>query len=92
SLMENDLLDIWSQSDQSVIFITHDLEEAIGMSDRVIVMTASPGTVLSEHDITIARPRDLLECKLTTEYADTYTSIWSNLKDEVLNAYHRDER
>lgn len=90
NLMENDLLDIWSQSGQSVLFITHDLEEAVGLSDRVIVMSASPGTVLSEHKVHLERPRDLLECKLTPDYTDIYSKIWSDLKSEVLSTYRRE--
>src|SRR5882757_2636146 len=61
NLMENDLLELWTGAGQSVLFITHDLDEAVGLSDRIVVMTASPGTVLTEHGVDLPRPRDLLE-------------------------------
>jgi NitT/TauT family transport system ATP-binding protein len=87
NLMENDLLELWSGSGQTVLFITHDLEEAVGLSDRVIVMTASPGTVLGEHEVALPRPRDLLEDKLQPDFAATYSNIWDHLRGEVLRAY-----
>jgi NitT/TauT family transport system ATP-binding protein len=90
NLMENDLLELWTGSEQTVLFITHDLEEAIGLSDRVIVMTASPGTVLSEHDVPLQRPRNLLEDKLTPDFTQLYGLIWHDLKGEVLRAYRED--
>jgi NitT/TauT family transport system ATP-binding protein len=90
NLMENDLLEIWTGSGQTVLFITHDLEEAVGLSDRVIVMTASPGTVLSEHSIQLSRPRDLLEDKLKADFSDAYGRLWGDLRAEVMRAYHED--
>lgn len=90
-LMENDLLKLWQESKQTVIFITHDLEEAIGLSDRVVVMTAAPGRILSEYDVTLGRPRDLLEIKGEPEFAQTYRLIWQDLRAEVLKASGRSE-
>jgi NitT/TauT family transport system ATP-binding protein len=90
NLMENDLLQLWTGSGQTVLFITHDLEEAVGLSDRVVVMTASPGTVLGEHSVTLGRPRDLLEDKMRPDFAKVYQLIWSDLRGEVLHAYQED--
>jgi NitT/TauT family transport system ATP-binding protein len=90
NLMENDLLDLWTGSGQTVLFITHDLEEAVGLSDRVVVMTASPGTVLGEHPVPLERPRNLLEDKMRPDFSEIYSRIWSDLREEVLRAYQED--
>jgi NitT/TauT family transport system ATP-binding protein len=90
NLMENDLLDLWTGSGQSVLFITHDLDEAVGLSDRVIVMTSSPGTVLSEHPVELARPRDLLEDRRQLDFVRVYGEIWEGLRNEVMKA-HQDQ-
>lgn len=92
NIMENDLLDLWSGSGQTVIFITHDLEEAIGMSDRVVSMTASPGTVLNDQVVDLPRPRDILECRLTPEFGQIHRQIWDDLRGEVLSAHDRGSR
>src|SRR5262245_23993396 len=86
NLMENGLLDIWSDTGQTVLFITHDLEEAIGLSDRVVVMSASPGHILANHEVPLNRPRDLLEDKLTPAFMDIYARIWQDLRAEVMRA------
>jgi NitT/TauT family transport system ATP-binding protein len=90
NLMENDLLDLWTGSGQSVLFITHDLEEAVGLSDRVVVMTASPGTVLADHKVDLARPRDLLEDRRHADFIGVYSQIWDGLRREVMQAHNND--
>ena len=90
NLMENDLLDLWTGSGQSVLFITHDLEEAVGLSDRVVVMTASPGTVLADYKVDLARPRDLLEDRSHTDFLHVYSQIWDGLRREVMQAHNND--
>jgi NitT/TauT family transport system ATP-binding protein len=86
-IMENDLLGLWQQAgNQTVFFITHDLEEAIGLSDRVIVITSSPGTVLGEYKIDLPRPRNLQEVKLEPAFVEIYRSIWHDLGREVAKA------
>jgi NitT/TauT family transport system ATP-binding protein len=86
-IMENDLLGIWQESEQqTVIFITHDLEEAIGLADRVVVLTASPGRVLGDYTVTLPRPRNLLQLKVEPGFAELYASIWSDLEAEVFKA------
>jgi NitT/TauT family transport system ATP-binding protein len=87
NLMENDLLDLWTGSGQSVLFITHDLDEAVGLSDRVVVMTASPGTVLEEHSVELPRPRDLLEDRRHLDFVRVYGQIWDGLRREVMKAH-----
>jgi NitT/TauT family transport system ATP-binding protein len=85
-LIENDVMRVWQGSGQTVVFVTHDLEEAIGMSDRIVVMTASPGRVRQEYEVPLSRPRDLMECKSLPEFRSIYEAIWEDLRVEVLKA------
>ena len=87
-LMENELLELWSADRKSVVFITHDLEEAISLSDRVVVLSAGPDTrPIGEFEIDLPRPRDVAEIRLTPRFVELYTRIWHAMKDEVLKGY-----
>lgn len=87
-LMENELLALWQAERRSVLFITHDLEEAIALSDRVVVLSAGPDThPIGEFRIELARPRDVAEIRLTPEFLDVHERIWAVLRDEVLKGY-----
>jgi len=87
-LMENELLELWSANRKSVVFITHDLEEAISLSDRVVVLSAGPETrPIGEYEIDLPRPRDVAEIRLTPRFLELYTQIWRAMKDEVLKGY-----
>ncbi len=89
-LMENELLDIWASDRRTVIFVTHDLEEAICLADRVVVLSAGPGTTpVSEFNIDIPRPRDVTEVVHSPRYAEIHAKIWATLKAEVLKSYQR---
>jgi NitT/TauT family transport system ATP-binding protein len=89
-LMENELLQLWSVDRKSVMFVTHDLEEAISLSDRVIVLSAGPGTrPIAEFAIDIERPREVAEIRLTQRFLELHASIWEVLRDEVLRSYAR---
>jgi len=89
-LMENELLELWSANRKSVLFITHDLEEAIALSDRVIVLSAGPATrPIGEFAIDLPRPRDVNEIRLTPRFVELHTRIWHAMKDEVLKVYVR---
>ncbi len=91
-MMENELLAIWQANRKSVLFITHDLEEAISLSDRVIVLSAGPATrPIAEFAIDLPRPRDVAEIRLTAEFRATEERIWEVLRDEVLKAYRQGE-
>jgi len=84
SLMENELLELWSQDRKSVAFVTHDLEEAISLSDRVVVLSAGPASrPVGEFAIDLARPRDVSEVRLTRQFLDLHRTIWDALKVEV---------
>ena len=92
SLMENELLTLWSASSASVVFVTHDLEEAISLSDRVFVITAGPGTVKSNYPVDLPRPRNVAEIRLQPHFLEIYEEIWKDLRDEVLVSYERQKR
>jgi sulfonate transport system ATP-binding protein len=89
NLMENELLDIWAQDRKTVLFITHDLEEAIALSDRVIVMTASPGRVKGAYSIPLNRPREVTEVRFDPAFGPLYQAMWKDLKDEVRISYEK---
>jgi NitT/TauT family transport system ATP-binding protein len=87
-LMEDELLQLWSANRKSVIFVTHDLEEAISLADRVVVLAAGPGTrPVAEFSITLPRPREVSEIRMTQEFLELHTAIWQVLKKEVLKSH-----
>ena len=87
-LMENELLALWAEDRKSVVFITHDLDEAIALSDRVVVLSAGPAThPIGNFRIDLPRPRDVSEIRMTPAFVDVHREIWSTLKEEVLKAY-----
>lgn len=89
-LMENELLDLWAQDRKSVLFITHDLEEAIALSDRVVVLSAGPATrPIGDFRVDLPRPRDVQEIRMTPAFLALHREIWSAMKEEVLKAYQR---
>ena len=92
-LMENELLDLWSAARKSVVFITHDLEEAIALSDRVVVLSAGPEThPIGEYKIDLERPRDVAEIRLTPHFIELHAQIWHTMKQEVLKGYVQQRR
>jgi NitT/TauT family transport system ATP-binding protein len=92
-LMENELLELWSADRKSVVFITHDLEEAIALSDRVVILSAGPrARIIGEYRIDLPRPRDVAEIRMTDGFLDLHKAIWADLKDEVLKGYARTSR
>jgi NitT/TauT family transport system ATP-binding protein len=87
-LMEDELLQLWSVNRKSVIFVTHDLEEAISLADRVVVLAAGPGTrPVAEFNITLPRPREVSEIRMTQDFLELHTAIWQVLKKEVLKSH-----
>jgi NitT/TauT family transport system ATP-binding protein len=92
-LMENELLELWSANRKSVVFITHDLEEAIALSDRVVVLSAGPETrPIGEYLIDLPRPRDVSEIRLAPRFIELHTEIWHAMKEEVLKGYAQQQR
>jgi len=89
-LMENELLALWSDNRASVLFVTHDLEEAIALADRVVVLSAGPESrPIAEFAVDLSRPRDVAEIGLQPQFRALYRQIWAALKDQVLTAYAR---
>jgi NitT/TauT family transport system ATP-binding protein len=87
-LMENELLELWNADRKSVIFITHDLEEAISLADRVVVLSAGPATrPIGDFRVDLPRPRDVAEVRLTPAFIALHDRIWHAMKDEVLKGY-----
>ena len=92
-LMENELLALWSADRKSVVFITHDLEEAISLSDRVVVLSAGPAShPIGDYVIDIPRPRDVADVRLTPQFVELHREIWHAMKDEVLKGYARQQK
>jgi NitT/TauT family transport system ATP-binding protein len=81
--LEQELLTLWEQNRRTVIFITHDLAEAIFLADRVLVCSARPGRIISAIEIPFARPRDLKALQQSDEYHKLYQRIWSDLAREM---------
>lgn len=82
-LLQNQLLELWAEERKTIIFITHDLHEAIALGDRVLVLTARPGRVKSVHDVTIPRPRDVRRLHEDAVYRDLLTRIGDELAEEI---------
>jgi NitT/TauT family transport system ATP-binding protein len=90
AIMSDELLTLWDQSKPSVIFVTHDLEEAIALADKVVVMTAGPGTVKAVFDIDLPMPRgSVQEIRFGQRFTELHHEIWESLRDEVTRAYAR---
>jgi NitT/TauT family transport system ATP-binding protein len=92
-LMENEVLELWAAKKKAVLFITHDLDEAIAMSDRVVVMSAGPAShPIGEFAIDLPRPRDVAEVRVTPRFIDLHKAIWDVLRAEVLKGYEQQKR
>jgi NitT/TauT family transport system ATP-binding protein len=89
TLMEDELLQLWSSHLASVVFVTHDLEEAISLADRVCVLTAGPGTVKGIYSIDLPRPRKVEEIRFDPRFVQLYQQIWEDLREEVMISYER---
>jgi NitT/TauT family transport system ATP-binding protein len=87
-IMGNLLLDLWNADRKAVLFVTHDLEEAIALADRVVIMSAGPSArIIGDWPVPLPRPRDIFEVRLSHEFHTLHQEIWSVLKAEVLKGY-----
>jgi NitT/TauT family transport system ATP-binding protein len=82
-LLQNQLLELWHEERKTIVFITHDLGEAIALADRVVVMSARPGRIKTIAPVPIPRPRNLFEIHADDRFRETYRAMWSSLEDEV---------
>jgi NitT/TauT family transport system ATP-binding protein len=91
-IMGNLLLDLWNADRKAVLFVTHDLEEAIALSDRVVIMSAGPAArIIGDWRVKLTRPRDIAEIKLDQEFHALHREIWQSLKAEVIKGYAQAE-
>ncbi|WP_432444162.1 ABC transporter ATP-binding protein [Rhizobium tropici] len=89
-LMQNELLRLWQEEQRAVVLITHDLEEAIALGDRVVVLAAGPRSrVIDSFPVDLERPRDVAEIKLDPRFTELYRNIWASLRGEVEKSYER---
>jgi NitT/TauT family transport system ATP-binding protein len=87
-IMGNLLLQLWTADRKAVLFVTHDLEEAIALADRVVIMSAGPNArIIGDWRVPLPRPRDIFEARLSGEFHALHKEIWSVLKDEVMKGY-----
>lgn len=87
-IMGNLLLELWTADRKAVMFVTHDLEEAIALADRVVIMSAGPGArIIGDWTVPLPRPRDIFEVRLQPEFHALHREIWTVLKDEVMKGY-----
>ena len=80
--LHDELLRLWEGRHQTVVFVTHDLSEAITLADRIVVMTRRPGRVKLVHPVKLPRPRDVIKLRETPEYAEEYGRVWHVLGEE----------
>jgi NitT/TauT family transport system ATP-binding protein len=93
ALMSELLLELWTADRKAVLFVTHDLDEAIALADRVIIMGAGPAsTIIGDHRVSLTRPRDPVEVRHTAEFSRLHREIWQQLKGEVLRAYAQEDK
>jgi NitT/TauT family transport system ATP-binding protein len=86
AILQEELLRIWEESKKTVLFITHSIDEALVLSDRALVMTARPGTIKADIDVTLARPRGAYELRASEGYGALSTRLWRELREEVINS------
>ena len=87
-IMGNLLLNLWAADKKAVLFVTHDLEEAIALADRVVLMSAGPeARIIGDHTIDLVRPRDATEVRLQPRFHELHKLIWGQLRSEVIKAY-----
>ena len=91
-LLQEELLRIWEEHKKTVLFITHSVDEAVILGDRIMIMTAHPGSVKGLVPVTLARPRNVMELQKEPEFGRLVHGIWSDLRDEVQRAREQDER
>ena len=88
--METELLQLWDEDQRTVLFVTHDLEEAIALADTVCVLSAGPGsTIVNRYRIDLPRPRAIADLRLDARFQDLYGNIWNDLRPEVLRSHER---
>jgi NitT/TauT family transport system ATP-binding protein len=91
-LLQEELLRIWEEHKKTVVFITHSVDEAVFLGDRIMVMTAQPGRVKTFVKVPLARPRNIMELQKSPEYGELIADIWSSLREEVQRARAQEDK
>jgi NitT/TauT family transport system ATP-binding protein len=91
-LLQEELLRIWEEHKKTVVFITHSVDEAVLLGDRIMIMTAQPGTVKEIVGVPLARPRNIMELQKAPEYGELIHRIWSSVREEVQRARVREDK
>jgi NitT/TauT family transport system ATP-binding protein len=90
ALMEQELLGLWQHLGATVLFVTHDLEEAVALSDRVLLFTAGPqARIKGDYPVPLPRPRNVVEARFMPGFNEVYGRVWNDLRDEVMASYDR---
>jgi NitT/TauT family transport system ATP-binding protein len=82
-LLQDELLQLWQGTGRTVVFVTHDLVEAIALSDRIAIFTSAPGRIKEIREVRIPRPRDVFHIHEAPGFADIYDAIWDDLREEI---------
>jgi len=82
-ILQQELLQIWESNKKTVVFITHSIDEAIYLSDKIMLMTSQPGKIKSIYSVDVPRPRNMTEMRKSAYFNELFTKIWLELKDEV---------
>jgi NitT/TauT family transport system ATP-binding protein len=91
TLLQQEVLRIWEEDKKTVVFITHSVDEAVTLGDKIMVMSAHPGRVKTVIDVPFARPRNVLELRSQPAYGEMVYQIWSHLREEVQRAKAQEE-
>ncbi|MBI5876999.1 MAG: ABC transporter ATP-binding protein [Chloroflexi bacterium] len=91
-LLQQELIRIWEQSRKTVVFVTHSIDEALVLGDRILVMSAAPGRFIREISVPFARPRAVIDLKSNPQFGALVAEIWGALGAEVLRAKERELR
>lgn len=85
-MLQDDILKIWDENKKTVVYVTHDLGEAITLADRVVLISARPGEIKAEYRVNLPRPRSVMDIKFDPRFVDIERTIWTDLKEEVVKA------
>jgi sulfonate transport system ATP-binding protein len=85
-ILQAELLKLWQRTRPTVLFVTHDLVEAIALSDRILVFTSTPGTVKREYTVDVPRPRDPFRIHETPGFSELHEALWADIRAEIGSA------
>lgn len=92
ALMGQELLDLWAELRPTVLFVTHDLEEAIALADRILLVKSGPdATLKGDYPVNLERPRSVTDARFMTGFSEVYEVVWQGLKEEVMVTYERNK-